>query len=503
MKRILCLGLMLTILLSSIMVIAAPAFTDLGADHWAMPSVEKLVNEGTIRGYEDGSFRPDNTVTRAEFVKMIGKGTEKHETEFDDVDKNHWGYEYIIYSGLEGNGNKFEPDRAITRGETVELLWRRAGGKTGVKAPEFVKEQLPYAKNAVSWIYATGVMIGNDGYDLRLSDTLTRAEAAALIIKSRTSTAILNTVDIISADILKNAYNSFAAFDSTYDENATITYGEMARAALRYATDSYYPAYNTYYSEVPFEHEYARDFFIMCNLVLGKDKITTENIDKPVTISDAQKMLVAAISRRVRGNFKYDIALYANEAKLNETATAKDIAAILVQYDEFSGFSTVTSTVKKENGTYSYKYVTSEKTVLPYNADVYTLITEGVPTAVYEKAFKLANGAEGDEFGNPAKIFIFAKSYSSMFMDQLSSLKAHAKASMGIDVDFEYYPELVYNSGNGFTVRTKCVVNDIGTTNYITNDLFSESLLTNANEPLTNGMGFFVELTIPYSNFAG
>ena len=74
---------------------------------------------------------------------------------------------------------------------------------------------------------------------------------------------------------------------------------------------------------------------------------------------------------------------------------------------------------------------------------------------------------------------------------------------MGIDIDFEYYPELVYNSGNGFTLRAKCVVNDIGTTSYVTNDLFSESLITNANQPLTNGMSFFVELTIPYSNFVG
>ena len=136
MKRILSLVLMLTVLLSSMAVMAAPSFTDMGADHWAMPSVEKLVNEGTIRGYEDGSFRPDNTVTRAEFVKMIGKGTEKREEEFDDVNESHWGYEYIIYSGLEGTGNNFEPDRAITRGETVELLWTRAGGKTGIKAPE-------------------------------------------------------------------------------------------------------------------------------------------------------------------------------------------------------------------------------------------------------------------------------------------------------------------------------------------------------------------------------
>lgn len=503
MKRFLSLMLMLTILLSCGVTFAAASFTDIDASHWAMASIEELVNEGTIRGYEDGSFRPGNTVTRAEFVKMIGKGPERREEEFDDVNESHWGYEYIIYSGLEGADNNFEPDRAITRGETVELLWQRAGAKINVAAPEFVKEQLPTAKYAVSWIYTTGVMIGNDGYDLRLNDTLTRAEAAALIIKSRKSTALLDTVDLISADILENTYNASNAFDSAYSADASITYGEMSRAALRYATDSYHVAYNTYYSETPFEHEYSRDFFIMCNLVLGLDKATAENIDKPVTISDAQKMLVAAVSRRVRGSFKYNIVLYNNEAKLNSAATAKDIAAMLLQYDEFSGFSTVTSTTKAEDGSYAVKYVPSEKVVLPYNADMYALITEGVPAEVYEKSFTVIDGVSGDEFGNPKNIFIFAKSYAAMFADQLTSLKAFAKESMGIDVEFEYYPEIVYNSGNGFTLRAKCIVTDTAGKSYTTSDLFSESLITNVGEPLSNGSSFFVELTIPYSKFVG
>ena len=45
-------------------------FSDLEG-HWAKDTVEQLADEGVISGFEDGTFRPDQSVTRAEFTKMI------------------------------------------------------------------------------------------------------------------------------------------------------------------------------------------------------------------------------------------------------------------------------------------------------------------------------------------------------------------------------------------------------------------------------------------------
>jgi hypothetical protein len=57
-------------------VVAAQAisFTDLN-NHWAKQNVEKAVQQGYVDGYEDGTFKPDNTVTAAELIKLIVAGT--------------------------------------------------------------------------------------------------------------------------------------------------------------------------------------------------------------------------------------------------------------------------------------------------------------------------------------------------------------------------------------------------------------------------------------------
>ena len=75
MKKIICLVLVFSMFCLS--ALAAMSFTDLAEGHWAYSYVSKLVSDGTVRGYEDGSFRPTNTVTRAEFVKMLGVGPER------------------------------------------------------------------------------------------------------------------------------------------------------------------------------------------------------------------------------------------------------------------------------------------------------------------------------------------------------------------------------------------------------------------------------------------
>ena len=152
----------------------AATFTDIDAKHWAYPAISELVDKGTIGGYTDGSFKPDNTVTRAEFVKMVGEGTEKRVADYSDVPQGHWAYKYVITSGFASDSqNNFNPDKPITRAQTVELLHSRFG-KTGVEAPPFIKKEAEkYAidEDALSWIYTYGILVGDDGLNLRLGDT--------------------------------------------------------------------------------------------------------------------------------------------------------------------------------------------------------------------------------------------------------------------------------------------------------------------------------------------
>ena len=75
-KRVLSLLLVCVTLCGTVLTVsAARDFYDLPSSHWAYANVQTLVADGTINGYEDGSFQPDAKVTRAEFVKMIAKPT--------------------------------------------------------------------------------------------------------------------------------------------------------------------------------------------------------------------------------------------------------------------------------------------------------------------------------------------------------------------------------------------------------------------------------------------
>ena len=76
MKRIISFILTAAMLLSIVPTVFAAGFSDFNSSHWAYEYVLALVNDGTINGYADGTFRPEGTVTRAEFVKMIGNGSE-------------------------------------------------------------------------------------------------------------------------------------------------------------------------------------------------------------------------------------------------------------------------------------------------------------------------------------------------------------------------------------------------------------------------------------------
>ncbi len=97
---------------------------------WYNGIINAVVREGIMKGYEDGTFKPDLPITRGEFAKVIepidNRNYEK--APFDDV-KNHWA-ESAINQGYCNNRLKgypdgeFKPDNPITRAEAVTILNR-------------------------------------------------------------------------------------------------------------------------------------------------------------------------------------------------------------------------------------------------------------------------------------------------------------------------------------------------------------------------------------------
>ncbi len=260
---------------------SAADFADVPESSWAYAAVSELAADGTVNGREDGSFDPEATVTRAEFAKMTGvydvyvtdtqasnlsSGAavllDDDKTEYADVASDAWYAEYAGLSGLDPDedGN-FRPNEAITRSDALEILYKRAGSPKGCDAPDAVKEQGD--ADMCAWGYENGIMRGNGDDDLRLSETITRAEAAAVIVRARRIVKAYGTYvysDVtadgesviqyktvyqkntqISGNSVKGAYFEVSADDRTENESGGYTYNHKSVSADILDDSSAYP----------------------------------------------------------------------------------------------------------------------------------------------------------------------------------------------------------------------------------------------------------------------
>ncbi|MDD7537407.1 MAG: S-layer homology domain-containing protein, partial [Oscillospiraceae bacterium] len=105
-------------------------YTDVKAGDWFNNAVSTLSNAGIINGYPDGTFRPNAPITRAEMAKVIAMFAElnKDSAGFKDI-AGHWAEAYIKLAA--GNGwiagypdGTFRPDQDITRAETMTMINR-------------------------------------------------------------------------------------------------------------------------------------------------------------------------------------------------------------------------------------------------------------------------------------------------------------------------------------------------------------------------------------------
>ena len=104
------------------------SFSDLPSGEWYTEAVKTLASKGVIKGYPDGTFRPNAPITRSEFVTMLSRFTSISSGEmiFTDIPSNHWAYQYIVSATSKGwiNGypdGTFRPEQNITRAEATKV----------------------------------------------------------------------------------------------------------------------------------------------------------------------------------------------------------------------------------------------------------------------------------------------------------------------------------------------------------------------------------------------
>lgn len=176
-------------------------FTDLDG-HWAKDCIEALAQQGQLQGYEGGTFRPDRTVTRAEFsalLKTIFPDLEavRPFEGFSDVADSHWAYEAIRWAVERGfftgyGDHTFQPDQTLRRSPALAIL---VGGlKLGTAPhPDRILDTYfddheaiePYFRGPIATATLNRLVVNvPDVRQLRPQKEATRAEVAAFIAQA-------------------------------------------------------------------------------------------------------------------------------------------------------------------------------------------------------------------------------------------------------------------------------------------------------------------------------
>ncbi|MDJ0733065.1 MAG: S-layer homology domain-containing protein [Nostocaceae cyanobacterium] len=110
---------------------AQTSFYDVPSSYWAAEFIQKLAQQGVIAGFPDGSFRPEEPVTRAQFSAMLrkafNKSPQRQAINFSDVSTNYWAYNAITEAYTTGflsgyPGNIFRPNQNIPREQVLVSL---------------------------------------------------------------------------------------------------------------------------------------------------------------------------------------------------------------------------------------------------------------------------------------------------------------------------------------------------------------------------------------------
>lgn len=165
-------------------------FNDLPKEHWAYIAVHGLKEKGIINGKDENSFKPNDRVTRAEFVKMvcIAKNISGGaNVKFSDVPDNTWYAPFVKAAYAAGivNGisqTEFGAEIPISRQDICAVLYRLAGSPQAEKASFDDADTISdYAQNAVGYFAGKKIVNGFENNLFKPLEYATRAQAAVII----------------------------------------------------------------------------------------------------------------------------------------------------------------------------------------------------------------------------------------------------------------------------------------------------------------------------------
>ncbi|KUO52372.1 MAG: hypothetical protein APF76_04875 [Desulfitibacter sp. BRH_c19] len=158
-------------------------------NHWGKGVIEKLISIGSISGYPDGTFKPNNSMTVGEFTKVLITSLE---IDPGNAEGEHWSMNYIREAESKDiikNAEFSNYNKNITRGEIARMIVRTMTESYPSNMEKYAGQIADYnqissgMKDYVLKAYVMGIITGYEDGTFRHNGEATRAEASAMVMR--------------------------------------------------------------------------------------------------------------------------------------------------------------------------------------------------------------------------------------------------------------------------------------------------------------------------------
>ncbi|QGG47218.1 S-layer homology domain-containing protein [Heliorestis convoluta] len=193
-RKILAIITMITLSLTMLPLLALAGTPQDIQGHWAEKWIEKMIQKGIVSGYPDGTFQPTKEITRAEFATIVNNALDKNdataEANFTDVKTSDWYYRQVAIAKKEGYisgypDGTFKPNQPISRQEAAVLMTNLLKLDQNAQLRWYSDQNQigNWAATSIAAVNKAGLMQGYPEGTFQPLNPITRAETAVLIDK--------------------------------------------------------------------------------------------------------------------------------------------------------------------------------------------------------------------------------------------------------------------------------------------------------------------------------
>ena len=375
-------------------------FSDID-EHWAKEEIEELCNSDIVSGYSDGTFKPDNLVTRAEFTKLIVNAFNIQQSgdgvTFEDVSQDAWYAEYVAAASscglITGDDNRFRPDETITRQDAAVILYRTIqymgievdnAGEADFRDNAKISD---YAQEAVNVMSANEIIVGDSGSFNPMNET-TRAQSVVMLsrvlnLKSSTGNTGNNAVNTKAVEKSERAtilMKNLGLKDLISDNEEAVTREQFLVTLMGFLKYNVSAAgASTKFSDVGEDIGALTDMAVEQNFVLPSDKF---NPSDPIVCKDALRMALAAMGygKMISNMNDSDIVGLADRANLLDNIASVSADSKLMPQEALGIlYNAVTNDIMQMTSENDYE-LKKDTTILSENFDIYVI--KDVVTAI-------------------------------------------------------------------------------------------------------------------------